>query len=233
MPTSARNSRIRATAVCTSRFSRTARFTRPSEGAVLEDREPGQIGRVGLKRSRRGRRGGIGRRQRVVERPDRVRSRRRVPPSLRPAPPPAHGTRDRWSSHRRSAPEAPPTSAVVTLPPRPAPAPPRPHCRPQRSPSPRITAKKSGMKKMPTVVAVSMPANTPVPSECRLGRAGAAGDHQRRDAEDERERGHQDRPEPLAGRLDRGLAHAASLGPGARWRTPRSGSRSWPRARPP
>ena len=46
IPTSARNSRIRATAVCTSRFSRT-QVHQAEEGAV-EDREPGQIGRVGL-----------------------------------------------------------------------------------------------------------------------------------------------------------------------------------------
>ena len=53
-------------------------------------------------------------------------------------------------------------------------------CRSRAPPAPRITRKKSGMKKMPIVVANSMPANTPVPSEWRLRRAGAARDHQRR-----------------------------------------------------
>src|SRR5215210_2774295 len=37
-----------------------------------------------------------------------------------------------------------------------------------RSANPRMVEKKSGMKKIPMVVANSIPANTPVPSECRL-----------------------------------------------------------------
>src|SRR4051794_2320757 len=37
-----------------------------------------------------------------------------------------------------------------------------------RSAKPRMVLKKSGMKKMPMVVANSIPKKTPVPSECRL-----------------------------------------------------------------
>ncbi len=58
-----------------------------------------------------------------------------------------------------------------------------------------------------------MPANTPVPSEWRLAAPAPRRDHQRRHAEDERERGHENRPEALAGRLHRRFAYAASSGP--------------------
>ena len=85
-----------------------------------------------------------------------------------------------------------------------------PGAAPPPSASPRMTRKKSGMKKIPIVVAKSMPANTPVPSECRLPAPAPLRDHQRRDAEDEGERGHENRPEPLARRLDRGLAQAGA-----------------------
>ena len=64
---------------------------------------------------------------------------------------------------------------------------------------------------MPTVVANSIPANTPVPIECRLAAPAPARDHQRRHAEDERERRHENRPEPLARRLDRRFPDAQSL----------------------
>ena len=50
-----------------------------------------------------------------------------------------------------------------------------------------------------------MPPKTVVPTEWRPRLAGSAREHQRHDAQDEGERGHQDRPQPDARRLDRGV----------------------------
>jgi hypothetical protein len=55
-------------------------------------------------------------------------------------------------------------------------------------------------------VDATMPPTTAVPTEVPRLLAGAAGDHQRHDAEDERERGHQNRPQADARRFDAGVA---------------------------
>ena len=54
-------------------------------------------------------------------------------------------------------------------------------------------------------VDTSMPPATAVPTELRASAPGAGGEHQRQHAEDERERRHQDRPQPDARGLDRRL----------------------------
>ena len=59
---------------------------------------------------------------------------------------------------------------------------------------------------MPNSVTPNMPLNTAVPSVRRISAPAPVGDHQRHDAEDEGERGHQDRPQPQPARLQRGLA---------------------------
>ena len=84
---------------------------------------------------------------------------------------------------------------------------------------------------MPNSVTPSMPLNTAVPSERRIS-APPRGDHQRNNAEDEGEGGHQDRPQPQAGGLLRGLE--PRLGPvrAAAWRIRRSKSRSCTPDRP-
>jgi hypothetical protein len=56
-----------------------------------------------------------------------------------------------------------------------------------------------------------MPAKTAVPSDAAHLGAGALGDHQRHHAEDESERGHQDRPQTQAARLDGRLVARLSL----------------------
>ena len=56
-----------------------------------------------------------------------------------------------------------------------------------------------------------MPLNTLMPSERRALAPGAGGEHQRKHAEDEGERGHQDRPEPNAGGLGRGIGDGHAL----------------------
>ena len=48
-----------------------------------------------------------------------------------------------------------------------------------------------------------MPPNTAVPSDCRLAAPAPVREHQRQHAEDEGERGHQDRPQPQPSRLHR------------------------------
>ena len=63
-------------------------------------------------------------------------------------------------------------------------------------------------------------------------RPGARGDHQRHHAEDEGERGHQDRPQPQPGRFQRRLERGLALARAVAWRTRRSGSRSCTPARP-
>ena len=54
-------------------------------------------------------------------------------------------------------------------------------------------------------VASSMPPITPVPIECRLAAPAPELNGERQHAEDERERGHDDRPEAQARALDRRL----------------------------
>ena len=56
-------------------------------------------------------------------------------------------------------------------------------------------------------VAKNIPPATAVPTECRAFLPGAGREDQRHDAEDERERRHQDRPQPDARRLDGGVDH--------------------------
>ena len=51
----------------------------------------------------------------------------------------------------------------------------------------------------------NMPPATAVPTEWRASWPGAGREHERQHAEDERQRGHQDRPQPDARRLDRRL----------------------------
>ena len=56
-----------------------------------------------------------------------------------------------------------------------------------------------------------MPLNTVMPIDFLRAGAGAAGNHQRRDAEDERKRRHDDRPEPFPRRLDRRFKYGLAL----------------------
>ena len=56
-----------------------------------------------------------------------------------------------------------------------------------------ISLKKNGTKKIARKVAASMPPITPVPDRCARAGARAGRDRERQHAEDERERGHQDR----------------------------------------
>ena len=91
--------------------------------------------------------------------------------------------------------------------------------------------KNSGTKKIARKVAASMPPITPVPIEWRRAGARAGRDRERQDAEDEGERGHQDRPEAQPRRLERRLDGATAPRAAAAPRTRRSGSRSSPRGR--
>ena len=163
--------------------------------------------------------------------PDRV-GRGESPPPCPRARPRGSGTTARRRRPRRRAPGAgdhkTPDHRASSAGRRTA-APARP--RVQRSASPRMTAKKSGMKKMPTRRREEHSGEHAGAERVPAGGAGAARDDQRRHAEDERERGHENRPEPLARRLDRRLADATVPGAAARWRTRRSGSRSSPRVR--
>ena len=67
-----------------------------------------------------------------------------------------------------------------------------------------------------------MPLNTAVPSERRISAPAPEATHQRHDAEDEGERGHQDRPQPQPRRLQRRLEDATGPPGAAAWRTRRS-----------
>ena len=69
----------------------------------------------------------------------------------------------------------------------------------------RTTTYSTGMKTTLRNVDTSMPPNTAVPTEWRPAWPAPRGKHERQHAEDERQRGHQDRPEPDARRLERGI----------------------------
>ena len=67
------------------------------------------------------------------------------------------------------------------------------------------------MKNRFSTVEKIMPPNTVVPTEWRLSRTGAAGEHQRQHAQNEGERGHQDGPQPDARRFDGGVVNREPL----------------------
>ena len=67
----------------------------------------------------------------------------------------------------------------------------------------KIRRKNHGTKKIARKVAAIMPPMTPVPTDCACSGTRAGRDREWQHAEDERERGHQDRPEPQTRGLDR------------------------------
>ena len=84
----------------------------------------------------------------------------------------------------------------------------------------------SGMRKTAISVAASMPVITTVPRMRRDAAPEPLGDPQRHAAEDERERGHQDRPQPQPRAFERRVDQRPAPPRAAPWRTRRSGSRS-------
>ena len=66
---------------------------------------------------------------------------------------------------------------------------------------------------MPNTAAASMPPNTGVPTARRLSGAGAFGDHQGQQAQDEGEARHHHRPEAQARALDRRVEDLAPVPP--------------------
>ena len=77
--------------------------------------------------------------------------------------------------------------------------------RSRRSAAPRMIWKKSGMKKIPIARREQHAGEHAGADRVAARRARAAREHQRQHAEDERERRHEDRAQPFARRLDRGL----------------------------
>ena len=101
-------------------------------------------------------------------------------------------------------------------------------CFPRATGSARPVTKKTGTKRIASTVAESMPPSTACRSRL-AARSRARADRERQHAEYERERGHEDRAQPLAaGRIAASSRPSVLAGP---WRTRRSGSRSWPRGR--
>ncbi len=74
-----------------------------------------------------------------------------------------------------------------------------------------MTEKKTGVRKIPKSVTPTMPLNTAIPSDRRISEpapeATTSGNH----ADDESERGHQDRPQPQPACLERRLAARQAL----------------------